>query len=130
MYPVGSCYFSAVSTSPSSIIGGTWVQMTGGMLGLTGSTGVAGAASNGGSTKISVNQMPSHNHTYGRQRVSDKQVDTNLGWYYTNAAGGSQWLMLSGADGAEIYRTYISNTGGGQNYIPAHTAVYGWRRTA
>lgn len=105
--------------------------MKGGMLGLTGSTGVAGAASNGGSTKISVNQMPSHNHTYGRQRVSDKQVDTNLGWYYTNAAGGSQWLMLSGADGAEIYRTYISNTGGGgQNYIPAHTAVYGWRRTA
>ena len=36
--------------------------MTGGMLGLAGSTGVAGAASNGGSRKISSNQMPSHNH--------------------------------------------------------------------
>lgn len=62
MYPVGSCYFSTVSTSPATVIGGTWAAMTGGMLGLTGSTGVAGAASNGGSRKISSNQMPSHSH--------------------------------------------------------------------
>lgn len=62
MYPVGSCYFSTVATSPATVIGGTWAAMTGGMLGLTGSTGVAGAANNGGSRKISVNQMPSHSH--------------------------------------------------------------------
>lgn len=63
MYPVGACYFSTVSTSPSSAIGGTWIQMTGGMLGLTGSTGVAEAASDGGSRKISTNQMPEHTHS-------------------------------------------------------------------
>ena len=63
IYPVGSCYFSISSISPASIIGGTWSAMTGGMLGLTGSTGVATAGNNGGSRTISVNQMPKHRHT-------------------------------------------------------------------
>ena len=62
MYPVGSCYFSTVNTSPATIVGGTWAAMTGGMLGLAGSTGVANSASDGGSRKISISQMPSHSH--------------------------------------------------------------------
>lgn len=130
VYPVGSVYFSTINTSPASVIGGTWSQLTGGMLGLAGSAGVATAGSDGGSRKISVDQMPSHNHAFGRQSVSDHEVGINLGWYTSNAAGGSQWTMLTGADGTELYRPYIGNTGGGQDYIPAHTAVYAWKRTA
>ena len=62
VYPVGSVYFSTINTSPASVIGGTWSQLTGGMLGLAGSAGVAAAGSDGGSRKISVDQMPSHSH--------------------------------------------------------------------
>lgn len=62
IYPIGSCYFSTESTSPSEFIGGTWEQMTGGVLGLVGSTGIASAGENGGSTKISTEQLPAHSH--------------------------------------------------------------------
>lgn len=62
-YPVGAVYFSTVNTSPASVVGGTWSQLTGGMLGLTGSAGVAAAGSNGGSRKIQAAQLPNHTHT-------------------------------------------------------------------
>lgn len=76
VYPVGSCYFSVQSTSPAAIVGGTWTQLTGGVLGLAGSTGVADAGKEGGSRKISVEQMPSHNHSTPCWVVYD-----NGGWY-------------------------------------------------
>lgn len=78
MYPVGACYFSTVSTSPSSAIGGTWIQMTGGMLGLTGSTGVAEAASDGGSRKISVSQMPEHSHSMSMHTTNNETTGYGL----------------------------------------------------
>lgn len=53
--------------------------MTGGMLGLAGSTGIAGASSNGGSRKISINQMPSHNHT-GTRMWTKNGGESQLAW--------------------------------------------------
>lgn len=130
IYPVGSVYFSTINTSPASIIGGTWSQLTGGMLGLVGSTGVAAAGSNGGSRKISVNQMPSHTHTFGRRSYGGS-FESDLGWWYSNINdSGSGWLVITGtADGAWGVPE-IASTGGGNDYIPAHTAVYAWKRTA
>lgn len=120
MYPVGSCYFSTVNTSPATIVGGTWAAMTGGMLGLAGSIGVASAANNGGSRKISIEQMPSHTHNlyngYG-DNVAGIQV---LYWINRPSLGSTAWLSS----------TFTQSTGGGADYIPAHTSVYGWRRTA
>lgn len=118
IYPVGAVYFSTVDISPASLTGGTWVKMTGGMLGLAGSEGVASAGSNGGSIKISIEQMPPHRHreevavnstSFGGQgkAVSSKQND------YTTAEDWS-----------------IQSAGGGQNFIPAHSSVYAWKRTA
>ena len=103
--------------------------MTGGMLGLAGSTGVASVASNGGSRKISSNQMPSHTHTYGR-RPYGGNFTSNLEWFMSNVGSGSSWLILSGADGSGWGVPEIAPTGGGADFIPAHTSVYGWRRTA
>ena len=120
MYPVGSCYFSTVNTSPATIVGGTWVAMTGGMLGLAGSKGVASAGDDGGSVKISIEQMPEHTHNlyngYG-DNVAGIQV---LYWINRPALGSTAWLSS----------TFTQSTGGGADYIPAHTSVYGWRRTA
>ena len=64
VYPIGSVYMSINNTSPANTIGGTWTAMTGGMLGLAGSTGVADAGGDGGSRKISVEQIPSHSHGF------------------------------------------------------------------
>lgn len=130
IYPVGSVYFSTINTSPASIIGGTWSQLTGGMLGLVGSTGVAAAGSNGGSRKISVNQMPSHTHTFGRRSYGGS-FTSDLGWWYSNINdSGSGWLIITGAADGAWGVPEIASTGGGNDYIPAHTAVYAWKRTA
>lgn len=95
--------------------------MTGGMLGLAGSTGVAEAASDGGSRKIQAAQLPDHTHTFKWK------------WNTGNAASGSKnWaICLEGTTESTITDyTKLWYTGGGQDYIPAHTSVYGWRRTA
>ena len=125
MYPVGSCYFSTVATSPATVVGGTWTAMTGGMLGLAGSTGVAGAGSNGGSRKINTNQMPGHTHGFTTYffRNADNSFNTE------------QWLVAHTDQTTSIEASSDSEfataaTGGGADYIPAHTSVYGWRRTA
>lgn len=121
MYPVGACYFSTVNTSPATTIGGTWAAMTGGMLGLAGSIGVASAASNGGSLKIPANALPNHTHTFGWR------------WNSGNAVGGSdKWSISleSSTEGTISDMSKLWYEGGGADYIPAHTSVYGWRRTA
>lgn len=130
VYPVGSVYFSTINTSPASVIGGTWSKLTGGMLGLAGSAGVATAGSDGGSRKISVDQIPSHTHVFGRRQYGGS-FGSSLEWLFSNVDAGGGWLILTGAGGANAYGIpEIASTGGGQDYIPAHTAVYAWRRIA
>lgn len=63
MYPVGSIYLSTTAISPSSTIGGTWTQVKGATLAATGANSFADGASYGGNLKISIDQIPPHNHT-------------------------------------------------------------------
>ena len=82
--------------------------MTGGMLGLAGSTGVASAANNGGSRKISIEQMPSHTHNlyngYG-DNVAGIQV---LYWINRPSLGSTAWLSS----------TFTQSTGGVRIIFP------------
>lgn len=58
------------------------MAMTGGMLGLAGSTGIANAANNGGSRKIQATQLPDHTHIFKWK------------WNSGNAIGGSDdWAI-------------------------------------
>lgn len=125
IYPVGAVYFSTVDISPASLIGGSWTKMTGGMLGLAGSEGVASAGSDGGSVKISVEQMPSHTHGFTTYFWRDSGTDFN----------SEQWLVAhtdnsSSPSSSSNSEFTTASTGGGQNFIPAHSSVYAWKRTA
>ena len=127
IYPVGAVYFSTLSTSPASTVGGTWTQLTGGLLGLADSAGIAVAGSNGGSTTISVDQMPAHWHN-----LWNAYNQSGLALWPSDVNGGSAWYVASntnndGTGGALITTDW---QGGGQDFIPAHSSVYGWRRTA
>lgn len=95
--------------------------MTGGMLGLAGSTGIVGAASNGGSRKISVNQMPSHSHYLKGWNIGNANAIASTSPYNWIDYKNSVWQSEDGM---------ITSEGGGADFIPAHTSVYGWRRTA
>ena len=120
-FPVGAIYFSTVNISPASLVGGTWSQLAGGMLGLAGSDGVAAAGSNGGSRTIQATQLPDHTHTFRWK------------WNSGNGNYGSDTWSICLENTQEAIITDQSKlwyTGGGQDYIPAHTAVYAWRRTA
>lgn len=119
MYPVGSCYFSTVNTSPATVIGGTWAAMTGGMLGLAGSAGIATAGSNGGSNTITVNELPNHNH-----ELQAGAQGSNAGWDNTGGGDRLQYQRLkSGRSIFEFYNKYTTSTGGGR-ILFLHTPLF------
>ena len=116
MFPVGSVYLSTTSTSPSSTIGGTWTQVKGATLAATGANSFAGGASYGGSLRISINQIPSHNHFIYMHMPSGSNTDAQSGIEYVS--GGTENTRM------------IGDVGGGQNYLPYHWGCYVWYRTA
>lgn len=64
IYPVGSIYMSVNSVSPSSFIGGTWVQIKDTFLLSAGSTYAAGSSGGAASVALTAAQMPAHNHNF------------------------------------------------------------------
>lgn len=119
VYPIGSVYFSINDISPSQTIGGTWSKLTGGCLGLADSDGFANAGSNGGSRTISITQMPSHNHLIKGWNIGNAPAQPSTVPYNWIGYSGSSWQSAD---------DMMTMTGGGQDYIPAHSSVYAWIR--
>lgn len=125
IYPVGSIYLTAGSTSPAVLFGGTWIQISQGRT-LIGA-GIGTDANNveqtftSGSTggeylhTLIVDEIPAHTHTY-----------------YRSYAPGND----AGGDGVTYHRSESSNnsgsTGGGlaHNNIQPYLVVNIWQRTA
>lgn len=59
LHPVGSMWLSHQSTSPSSLFGGTWTQLTNAVLRAANAYGYNGSDT----MSLTVNQMPAHSHT-------------------------------------------------------------------
>ena len=65
VYPVGSLYWSSKSTNPSTLFGGTWVQIKDRFVLACGDTyKTVGATGGASSVALSVSNMPSHNHSF------------------------------------------------------------------
>lgn len=141
-FPIGSIYLSVNKTNPSKYFGGEWVQLYGGYLyaaqssigktdfsgwntqsgggGTSGAySGTSGAYSGtSGSTAISIDQMPSHNHTMW--------YNTNSGGY---ASGSSLGTCKTASDTIQSnngynFHVWTHNNGGGKGHthsIPSHT---------
>ena len=62
-YPVGAVYISFTETDPGQIFGGTWEPLNEGRV-LIGANSTYTVGSTGGESthKLTVNEMPSHNH--------------------------------------------------------------------
>ena len=115
IYPTGSIYFSRSATSPASTIGGSWTQIKGAVLAACGANSFA-TNNYGGSLKISINQIPSHNHFIYMHMPSGSNTDAQSGIEYVS--GGTENTRM------------IGDVGGGQNYLPYHWSCYVWYRTA
>lgn len=119
-FPVGAIYMSYTSTSPASFIGGSWTQIQERFLLAAG--GEYDAGDTGGETEhtLTVNEMPSHNHS-----ATFETVDSP-------AFSGRYALVETRHTESQIYQNTTSNTGGNQphNNMPPYLVVYIWRRTA
>lgn len=134
IYPVGAIYISVNSTSPQTLFGGTWQQISDTFLLAAGSTYSAGSTGGEATHVLTANEMPSHSH----DRINS---GGNADWPLGNTVGlGTQTTTSyatevgvtasSTSKARSLYRT--SNTGGGaaHNNMPPYLSVYMWKRTA
>lgn len=129
-YRVGAIYMSTDETSPASIYGGTWTQITDRFLVGAGKTysvhEAKGNATHTHTTQshvLTIDEIPSHKHA-----ITDAP----------GANSGSEWIGKYGTGGKNTRETTSvggsgahshGNTGSASN-IPPYYAVYIWRRTA
>ena len=103
IYPVGAIYASANSTSPASLLGGSWTQITNAALRGATSVGYTGSDTH----ILTIKEMPSHIHNmkYGSApQASTGQyafVDRDM-----NDSFSTQWREPSA----------LQSTGGGSTY--------------
>lgn len=114
VYPVGAIYVSVAGTNPSTLFGGTWVQIKDRFLLAAGSSYDAGSTGGEATHTLTIDEMPSHNHEY----------------YYPGFNTGTDWYGQNGV--ANGNASVTEKTGGGKahNNMPPYLAVYVWKRTA
>ena len=114
IHPVGCFYISQTATSPATLFGGQWTQVTNAAIRAATGTGYTGSDTH----TLTINEIPSHEHSL--------QLAWNSGGSYAGLQFGT-WFTGISSSGA-----YINSTGGGQ----AHSIVqrsyncYVWYRTA
>ena len=120
VYPIGSIYISVNNVNPGNLFGGTWASFGEGRVLIGAGTGTdvngkqmtftAGATGGEYSHQLTVNEMPSHNHSPsstgkvqianlggGSYVVADLSQKGNTNWAYKTAStGGNQAHSLMG----------------------------------
>lgn len=119
VWPIGSVYISTNTTNPSTLFGGGWTRITGKfLLAADDSTYTNGSTGGEATHKLTISEMPSHNH--GTMVVN--QNSTNEYGCLVTATGGN----------AKINTIYSSNIGGStaHNNMPPYLVVCIWKRTS
>lgn len=109
LHPIGSVWLSNSSTSPASLFGGTWTQLTNAVLRAATSTGYIGSDTH----TLTKEEMPSHYHSVGPrpggylftdivQAVSGSDISVTADW------GPGLWTGLEGNSVAHsiVQRSY------------------------
>ena len=150
-YPVGSIYLSVLATSPATLFGGTWEQVSQGRFPIGAGTGTDvnsvqrtfanGATGGEYDHTLSVSEMPRHNHTGGTDTrgthahpYGDFTRDNNENYGDGQKSGnvGERELSRNTSEaGAHSHLLSINHTGDDQphNNLPPYFVVYMWRRT-
>ena len=115
VFKVGYVWVSYTSTSPASIIGGTWTAITGRFPYFNAGTSVGGSNTH----TLTVDQIPSHHH------------EIRLDWF--NSSGNGISDSYSTDTNAQLDAggsTRDTGGDGSHNNMPAYQTLYAWRRTA
>ena len=114
VYPVGAIYASANSTSPASLFGGNWTQITDAALRGATSVGYTGSDE----CRLTINQMPSHNHAFAMGKDGAWRESVVCGTLSTTFGGGTSGWAPTGS----IFDAFITASGGGGQHIPTCNA--------
>lgn len=133
IYPVGSIYISINATSPSNLFGGSWTQLKDRFL--IGAGGSYSVNNTGGETshKLTVAEMPSHNHSFkdGSHTFLWGQNKTNNVYLNNASAVAGKTPGSSAMTSQNIWNsTNSSGNTSAHNNMPPYLAVYMWKRTA
>ena len=125
VYPIGSIYISVNNTSPSTLFGGTWEQVKDTFLLSSGDTYTAGATGGEATHTLTVNEMPSHTHTFKKPVLV----------YHTSGDGtipSGSYDVWIGSDRAGTNQNQVNDTGSNQahNTKPPYLVVDMWKRTS
>ena len=104
IYPVGSLYWSSKSTNPSTLFGGTWVQIKDRFVLACGDTyKTVGATGGASSVTLSVSNMPSHNHSFTPSGTVSSHYHSFLpkGTVGSSFSGTTHSFYSSRCDGSE-----------------------------
>lgn len=117
-HPIGSLYWSTVSTEPGTLFGGTWERIKDVFLLAAGDTYTAGNTGGEATHTLTVNEMPTHTHPF----ISSK--------LYSQTANG--WNAPTWGSESRTTSATSGSTGGGaaHNNMPPYLTVYVWKRTA
>lgn len=142
IYPKNSVYLSISSTSPATLFGGTWSQVSTGVLAAASSNdnGYAKAGSKGGDFKIHNYQLPEHMHNAQAAKIWSEVGDAIwAGFWESNASSGTSWRVLGLGYGNDttvdswLFATSIADVAANkknQDFLPYHYSVNVWVRTA
>lgn len=114
MYPVGFIYMSVSPVNPGDLIGGVWEQIKDTFLLASGDVYLNGTSGGEATHKLTVSEMPSHNHQYDIKE--------------SVPAGGPMSIPVWANSGTIAPTT--RNTGGSlaHNNMPPYLTVMMWKR--
>lgn len=115
IYPVGSIYMSTVNVNPATLFGGTWEQLEDRFLLGAGTTYTAGDTGGEATHTLTVDEMPSHDHSYtsGANGINSGGQIPQRGF----GSGTTSTLSVGSA-----------GDGAAHNNMPPYIVVYMWKR--
>lgn len=118
-FPVGSIYLSLNNTNPSTYFGGSWELIKDRFLLGAGGSYSAGTTGGESTHKLSIEEMPSHNHN----AVSTSGSNGGVSLYPFSMIQSNHNL---------VDQNVIRPAGGNQahNNMPPYIAVYIWKRVS
>lgn len=126
-YPVGAYYLSNSSTSPASLFGGTWTQVTGNRF-LCGASSVTTGGEN--THTLTENEMPSHKHKFGFNDTSASYRETTSVIANGISVLTAQTNWASGGTGLSSAEIQSAGSSAAHNNMPLYRSCYMWYRTA